>query len=164
MLLMGLFKLMGIDKISEFNIGVLAYKLTFYGSHGCPSCALTLPLLSLAQKRNLIQEIEVEFLDKEQYNETLSSLLLEFPRWLQFWNKEKYGIPKPMIFLQVKPHLPITLVRPEITLSIVDKIQEFLQSNGGDLAVLAWLDDEFEFKSFFINLLIEMVSNVITPN
>ena len=64
----------------------------------------------------------------------------------------------------MKQSLPMTLVRPEITLTVVDKIQEHLQSNGGDLAVMAWLDNEIEFKSFFVNLLIELSSNVIAPD
>lgn len=148
--------------MSKIHVIKIAYRLKFFGSHGCPSCALTLPLLSLAQNKKLIENIDVEFLDKEEYKTRMDALLANYS--LPFWNRKRFGIPKPLIFIQVKQDFPLTLVRPEVTLTVVDKIQEYLQQNGGDLAVLAWLDNEIEIKTFFINLLIELSSNIIFPD
>jgi hypothetical protein len=67
------------------------------------------------------------------------------------------------MFIQIKPDLPLALVRPDITMNVVDKINEYLNDNGGELAILAWLDNEYEHKTFFIHLLIELMSNLILP-
>lgn len=140
----------------------IAQEMIFYGSHGCPSCALTLPLLSLAQNKELIEDVRVELYAKHEYDEVLGEIISHYDI-SRHWNVAKYGIPKPIIMIRLKTSHPLGLVRPEITLNIVDKLTGFLQDNGGELAVMAWLDNEFEYKRFFLQLLLELSSNTLNP-
>ena len=56
------------------------------------------------------------------------------------------------------------LVRPDIALSIANEISLYLLDNGGNIAVMNFLDNEFQMDMFFRELLMEMVANTLAPD
>ena len=56
------------------------------------------------------------------------------------------------------------LVRPDIALSIANEVSRYLMDNGGDVAVMNFLDNEYQMDLFFRELLMEMVANTLAPD
>lgn len=56
------------------------------------------------------------------------------------------------------------LVRPDISLSIANEVSRYLMDNGGDVAVMNFLDNEYQMDLFFRELLMEMVANTLAPD
>lgn len=141
----------------------LAHRLRFFGMHGCSTCMFALPLLSLGQKANMIEEIDTEIYDKSNYQETVYTILEKNwkNQWQSYWHAN--GVPVPIILVQLKPNSQWYLVKPDVTLSVVDDLNEYLQANGGDAAIIAFLDSEIDFRMYFFNLIVRLVSNLMAP-
>ncbi|MFW9929129.1 MAG: hypothetical protein ACFFD1_07040 [Candidatus Thorarchaeota archaeon] len=126
-----------------------------------------LPLLSLGHKENLIETIESQiWKDKITYQKLVKEEILEkfwIKSWHNYWQEE--GIPTPTILVQLTTKSPtLRLVRPDITLSIANETSRYLQNNGGDEAVMSFLDAEFKLDLFFKGMLMELVANTLAPD
>ena len=146
---------------------VLAHKIKFFGWTGCSTCAFSLPLLSLGHKENLIEVIEpLIWSKKEIYQDIVQKEVLDRywkNSWRQYWKES--GIPTPTILVMLtKKSSSWRLVRPDITLSLANEISRYLLDNGGDVAVMNFLDNEFQMDMFFRELLMEMVANTLAPD
>jgi hypothetical protein len=146
---------------------VLAHKIKFYGWAGCSTCAFSLPLLSLGHKENLIEEIEPQiWAKKEIYQEIIRDKLLDkywSNSWRFYWKDS--GIPTPTILVKLTAKSSNwRLVRPDIALSIANEVSRYLMDNGGDVAVMNFLDNEYQMDLFFRELLMEMVANTLAPD
>lgn len=134
----------------------VAHKLIMYGMDGCINCAFLLPLLSLADRENLFEEVEVfHYKSKEEYKKEAIKVLESF-------NLNTKNIPTPLILIEKKDKEIKYLVKPEIVFECGIELMDSLNAMG-DEAVIQYMDGEFDLTILFVNLLIKMSSNIILP-
>ena len=139
--------------------------IRLYGWASCQSCAFALPLISLAHRENLVISVDVQiYSEKAAYSGIIEEILNEYwgEQWKTYWRER--GVPTPTIFVQLKKNSNWRLVRPDITLYVINEISNYLYDNGGDKAVMMYLDSETKLDSFFKSLLMELLSNTLATD
>lgn len=121
----------------------------------------------MGHKENLIEEIESQIWPKKEiYQEVVQEKILDkywFDSWRLYWKAS--GIPTPTILVKLTAKSANwRLVRPDIALSIANEVSRYLMDNGGDVAVMNFLDSEYQMDLFFRELLMEMVANTLASD
>lgn len=129
----------------------LAHKIEFYGVTGCMNCAYIYPLLSIANRAEMVQEVAVKtFTTKEQYREAMEQLYATHMR-------PTNNYPIPTLVLQQNVDSGSLLVAPEVVEEVATELAHQLGAMG-DMALMEYMDGELELRTFFLNLLLRLVS------
>jgi len=143
-----------IQALKKIRIG---YKMIFYSMDGCINCAFLLPLLSLADRENLFEEVEaIHFKSKDEYKTEATKILKKF-------NILSKNIPTPIILIQKKIDGKQFLVKPETIYESAVELTDALNTMG-DSAVIQYMDGDLDLSILFVNLLIKMSSNLVLPS
>ncbi len=130
----------------------IAYRLLFLGMDSCITCALLYPLITMANKNDLVSVVEPKIFDsKDGYRKFVANILQKFTREFDS------AIPVPVILMQLKPNSQLKLVSPPIVTEIAMSISDTLDS----FEKMSFVDGEISLSVFFINQLHKMSSNLL---
>ncbi len=130
----------------------VAYRLLFIGMDSCITCALLYPLITMANKNDLVSVVEPKiFSSKDGYREFVAKIIKKFTR------EYDSSIPVPVLLIQLKPNSQLKLVSPPIVTEIAMSISDTLDS----FEKMEFIDGEIPLSVFFINQLHKMSSNLL---
>ncbi|MHA1992557.1 MAG: hypothetical protein ACW981_13880 [Candidatus Hodarchaeales archaeon] len=131
----------------------IAYRLVFFGMDSCITCALLYPLITMANKNELIAVVEPKiFSSKSDYRNYIQKLLTKYT------DEFDSNIPVPLLLLQLKPNDSLKLVSPPVITEIAMAISDTLDS----FEKMSFIDGETPLSIFFINQLHKMSSNLLS--
>jgi hypothetical protein len=131
----------------------IAYRLVFFGMDSCVTCALLYPLITMANKNELIAIVEPKiFSSKSDYRNYVQKLLTKYT------DEFDSNIPVPVLLLQLKPNDSLKLISPPVITEIAMAISDTLDS----FEKMSFIDGETPLSIFFINQLHKMSSNLLS--